>query len=112
MIYHYTLPYILQEQYLFVYDVLLEALICGDTTVPVQKYLDTLSDLLQYDESISKTKMDEQFEVKCLQIITVQIYSKLSLGSGLYFVVCLNKDGRSERENQNSFVKREFVYIF
>jgi len=43
--------------------VLLEALICGDTTVPVEKYLDTLSDLLQYDEAISKTKLDEQYEV-------------------------------------------------
>ncbi|XP_071143228.1 receptor-type tyrosine-protein phosphatase kappa-like isoform X4 [Mytilus edulis] len=60
------------EQYLFVYDVLLEALICGDTTVPVQKYLDTLSDLLQYDESISKTKMDEQFEVLRLLSATIE----------------------------------------
>lgn len=62
-LFYFTFSLYFQEQYLFVYDVLLEALICGDTTVPVDKYLDTLSDLLQYDEAISKTKMDEQFEV-------------------------------------------------
>lgn len=60
------------EQYLFVYDVLLEALICGDTTVPVEKYLDTLSELLQYDEAISKTKLDEQYEVLRLISATIE----------------------------------------
>ncbi|KAK3091539.1 hypothetical protein FSP39_020606 [Pinctada imbricata] len=56
------------EQYIFVYDVLLEALICGETTVSVDAYRDTLDDLLQYDQSIAKTKIEEQYEV--LNLIT------------------------------------------
>lgn len=52
-----------QEQYIFVYDVLLEALICGDTTIPADKYPDALSELLEIDQNIGKTKLEEQFEV-------------------------------------------------
>lgn len=54
----------LQEQYIFVYDVLLEALICGDTTMTAASYPNTLSEMLEYDQSIGKTKLEEQFEVK------------------------------------------------
>lgn len=54
----------LQEQYIFVYDVLLEALICGDTTMAAASYPKTLSEMLEYDQSIGKTKLEEQFEVK------------------------------------------------
>ncbi|XP_056018914.1 receptor-type tyrosine-protein phosphatase kappa-like isoform X9 [Ostrea edulis] len=51
------------EQYIFVYDVLLEALICGDTTIPVVAYPEALSEMLEYDQSIGKSKLEEQFEV-------------------------------------------------
>lgn len=54
----------LQEQYIFVYDVLLEALICGDTTIPVVAYPEALSEMLEYDQSIGKSKLEEQFEVQ------------------------------------------------
>ncbi|XP_021344878.1 receptor-type tyrosine-protein phosphatase mu-like, partial [Mizuhopecten yessoensis] len=56
------------EQYMFVYDVLLEALICGDTSITLDSYPDTLSELLQYEQSIGKTKLDEQYEV--LKLVT------------------------------------------
>lgn len=48
---------------MFVYDVLLEALICGDTTLTLDAYPDALSELLQFEQSIGKTKLDEQYEV-------------------------------------------------
>lgn len=54
----------LQEQYIFVYDVLLEALICGDTTMAAATFPVTLSEMLEYDQSIGKTKLEEQFEVQ------------------------------------------------
>ncbi|XP_061175017.1 receptor-type tyrosine-protein phosphatase kappa-like isoform X4 [Saccostrea echinata] len=51
------------EQYIFVYDVLLEALICGDTTISTATYPEALSEMLEYDQSIGKSKLEEQYEV-------------------------------------------------
>lgn len=68
----------LQEQYIFVYDVLLEALICGDTTMAAASYPKTLSEMLEYDQSIGKTKLEEQFEVKfnALRLLFVALKSE------------------------------------
>ena len=52
-----------QEQYVFVYDSLLEALICGDTTVSSHAFPEVYNDLCLYDADIGKTKLEEQFEV-------------------------------------------------
>ncbi|ESO94440.1 hypothetical protein LOTGIDRAFT_118033 [Lottia gigantea] len=51
------------EQYIFVYDCLLEALICGETTIPIVNYQHVYRDIVQYDQNIGKSKLDEQFEV-------------------------------------------------
>ena len=55
-----------QEQYVFVYDSLLEALICGDTTVSSHAFPEVYNDLCLYDADIGKTKLEEQFEVSSL----------------------------------------------
>ncbi|KAL5021811.1 hypothetical protein ScPMuIL_000966 [Solemya velum] len=60
------------EQYIFVYDVLLEALICGDTTIPCDLYPEVLSELCQFDQSIDKTKLEEQFEILRLISSTIE----------------------------------------
>nr|XP_022315948.1 receptor-type tyrosine-protein phosphatase kappa-like isoform X2 [Crassostrea virginica] len=60
------------EQYIFVYDVLLEALICGDTTMAAATFPVTLSEMLEYDQSIGKTKLEEQFEVLNLISSTIE----------------------------------------
>nr|XP_022316326.1 receptor-type tyrosine-protein phosphatase kappa-like isoform X3 [Crassostrea virginica] len=60
------------EQYIFVYDVLLEALICGDTTMAAATFPATLSEMLEYDQSIGKTKLEEQFEVLNLISSTIE----------------------------------------
>lgn len=53
----------LQEQYVFVYDSLLEALICGDTTVSSHAFPELFNELCLFDPDIGKTKLEEQFEV-------------------------------------------------
>ena len=53
----------LQDQYVFVYDCLLEALISGDTLMTVEEYPEILSEMCQYDNMIQKTKLEEQFDV-------------------------------------------------
>jgi hypothetical protein len=47
-----------------VYDSLLEALICGDTTVSSLAFPEVYNDLCLYDSDIGKTKLEEQFEVR------------------------------------------------
>ncbi|XP_071118953.1 receptor-type tyrosine-protein phosphatase mu-like isoform X3 [Haliotis cracherodii] len=60
------------EQYIFVYDCLLEALICGDTTVTSHNYVDSYSDMCQFDSEIGKTKIEEQFEILKLLSTTIE----------------------------------------
>ena len=48
---------------MFVYDSLLEALICGDTTVSSHAFPQVFNDLCIFDADIGKTKLEEQFEV-------------------------------------------------
>lgn len=59
------------DQYVFVYDCLLEALISGDTLMRADEYQDILSEMCQFDNAIQKTKLEEQFEI--LRLITTTI---------------------------------------
>ena len=53
---------------MFVYDCLLEALISGDTLMTADEYPEILSEMCQYDNTIQKTKLEEQFDV-CIYIL-------------------------------------------
>ncbi|KAK3576165.1 hypothetical protein CHS0354_016972 [Potamilus streckersoni] len=56
------------DQYIFIYVCLLEALLSGDTTIRVDDFPDTLSEMCQFDPSTGKTKLEEQFDI--LRLIT------------------------------------------
>ncbi|XP_035826839.1 receptor-type tyrosine-protein phosphatase alpha [Aplysia californica] len=60
------------EQYVFVYDCLLEALICGDTTVSSHAFPEVYTDLCLFDADINKTKLEEQFEILKLLSTTIE----------------------------------------
>ena len=62
-----------QEQYVFVYDCLLEALICGDTTVSSTAFPEIYTDLCLFDSDINKTKLEEQFEVHVYSTATLYV---------------------------------------
>uniref|UniRef100_A0A0L8G606 Protein-tyrosine-phosphatase n=1 Tax=Octopus bimaculoides TaxID=37653 RepID=A0A0L8G606_OCTBM len=53
---------VITEQYVFVYDVLLEALLCGDTTICCDSFPSFYASLCEFDPSIGKSKLEEQFE--------------------------------------------------
>ena len=53
---------------MFVYDCLLEALISGDTLMMADEYPDMLSEMCQYDNTIQKTKLEEQFDVSSHEV--------------------------------------------
>ncbi|KAL4236769.1 hypothetical protein ACF0H5_005154 [Mactra antiquata] len=59
------------DQYVFVYDCLLEALISGDTLMRADEYQDILSEMCQFDNTIQKTKLEEQYDI--LRLITTTI---------------------------------------
>ncbi|KAK3787252.1 hypothetical protein RRG08_055974 [Elysia crispata] len=60
------------EQYVFVYDCLLEALICGDTTIVSYAFPEVYTELCLFDQDISKTKLEEQFEILKLLSTTIE----------------------------------------
>ena len=68
-----------QEQYVFVYDSLLEALICGDTTMSSHAFPEVYNDLCLFDSDIGKTKLEEQFEVIMKKIRNVKTILSLSI---------------------------------
>ncbi len=55
---------LLQEQYIFVYDALLEALKAGNTAIPCSEFQLRFDDLCQVDPAKGKSKLQEQFEVR------------------------------------------------
>ena len=54
---------ILQAQYIFIYDALLEAVICGDTEVNVKDLSNRMKSLEQINPETNKTLLEEEFEV-------------------------------------------------
>ncbi|XP_013415221.1 receptor-type tyrosine-protein phosphatase kappa isoform X1 [Lingula anatina] len=59
------------EQYYFLHYTMLEELLCGETTIPVQEFAERYAELKKKGSSESSTKLEEQFEV--LQIMTPEI---------------------------------------
>ncbi|WAR24720.1 PTPRM-like protein [Mya arenaria] len=62
------------DQYIFVYDCLLEALISGDTLMLATEYKELLADMCQFDNNIQKTRLEEQFDI--LRLITTSLERK------------------------------------
>ena len=54
---------IFQDQYIFVYDAVLEAWKSGDTAIPTTKFKEAYEELLEEDPETNKTKLAKQFEV-------------------------------------------------
>ena len=55
-----------QEQYIFVYDALLEALKAGNTAIGCSEFRDEFERLKQVDAKTGKSKLQEQFAVSTI----------------------------------------------
>ena len=55
-----------EEQYIFVYDALLEALQTGDTAIPCSEFRMEFDLLCKTEEEGTKSKIQEQFEVRIM----------------------------------------------
>ena len=53
----------LQEQYVFLHDAVLEAIICGETEIPTDKYESSLQSLKMINPQTGITSLQSQFDV-------------------------------------------------
>ena len=54
----------LQEQYIFVYDGLMEALMSGETSTPCSQFSEDYEKLKQVDPDTGKSNLQSQYEVR------------------------------------------------
>ena len=60
---HLTFTFIfLQDQYIFVYDALLEALTQGDTTIAAAEFVPTFQQLQRVPQGGTRSRLEEQFQ--------------------------------------------------
>lgn len=53
----------LQEQYVFIHDAILEACLCGETAVPVAEFALTYKEMLKVDTQSNTSQLREEFQV-------------------------------------------------
>ena len=60
-----------QNQYAFIHDAVLEALICGDTQIPASEFHQAIEKLNEANER--KTGLERQFEVKIINNLALAV---------------------------------------
>lgn len=56
-------PLLLQEQYVFIHDAILEACLCGDTSVPASQVRSLYYDMNKLDPQTNSSQIKEEFRV-------------------------------------------------
>ena len=54
---------LLQEQYIFIHDAILEACLCGETTIPVSEFKATYKEMIRIDPQSNSSQLREEFQV-------------------------------------------------
>lgn len=57
---------LLQEQYVFIHDAILEACLCGDTTIPASQLRSVYYDMNRLDPQTNSSPIKEEFRVSLL----------------------------------------------
>lgn len=52
-----------QEQYIFIHDAILEACLCGETTIPVNEFKATYREMIRIDPQSNSSQLREEFQV-------------------------------------------------
>jgi len=73
----------LQEQYMFVYHALLEALAAGDTAIPCSVFMQRYTELKRQNPSTGKSQCHEEFEVFSVTYVIISVFIMLSADSSL-----------------------------
>ena len=67
---------ILQQQYSFVYDAVLDALLSGETTIPNSTFSEVYEEMCTLKPETSSTPLEDQFDVCCLQSLSFRPCNK------------------------------------
>ena len=59
---YYTIP-IFKNQYILIYNALMEAVTLGETTIPCYTFNDILNTMYKSDKQTGKSKLQDQFMV-------------------------------------------------
>lgn len=54
----------MQEQYVFIHDAILEACLCGDTTIPASQLRSVYYDMNRLDPQTNSSPIKEEFRVR------------------------------------------------
>lgn len=57
-------PIAFQEQYVFIHDAILEACLCGETSIPVAEFALSYKDMLKVDTQSNTSQLREEFQVR------------------------------------------------
>lgn len=60
---HSYIPTPVQEQYIFIHDAILEACLCGETTIPVNEFKATYREMIRIDPQSNSSQLREEFQV-------------------------------------------------
>lgn len=71
-----------QEQYIFIHDAILEACLCGETTIPVSEFKATYKEMIRIDPQSNSSQLREEFQVgqecvciaACVRVVSVCVY--------------------------------------
>ena len=74
-------PAWLKEQYVFLHDVVLESLLCGNTEMSCEMFSKEMNDLKHKDPKTGKSGLELQYEV--LSNYYIHLFHMISFGQGL-----------------------------
>lgn len=63
--------FFLQEQYVFIHDAILEACLCGDTTIPASQLRSVYYDMNRLDPQTNSSPIKEEFRVRTSLCYTI-----------------------------------------
>lgn len=54
----------MKEQYVFIHDAILEACLCGETSIPVSEFMPTYKEMVRVDPQSNSSQLREEFQVR------------------------------------------------
>lgn len=61
--------FLLQEQYVFVHDAILEACLCGNTAIPVCEFRAIYYNISRLDPQTNSSQIKDEFQVRALLLV-------------------------------------------
>lgn len=86
-----------KEQYIFIHDAILEACLCGETSIPASEFKPTYKEMVRIEPQSNSSQLREEFQVsvpKPLQLLlvpTLPVLTPAGTGQGFEGVPCAHR---------------------